>query len=127
MQQYEDEHKKKGDLIQTLETDQTQLIYENNAMSEQLFKLKSDVISGDKENISSGANYKETIQQDKMIELLKRNHDVMVEKYEIYRQRNEGLEKTNLEKESLYVQIKAENDKLADALYNVKRQAEELS
>ena len=41
----------------------------------------------------------EKIQKDKMVELLKRNHDVMMEKYETYRIRNEGLEKKALEKE----------------------------
>ena len=29
-----------------------------------------------------------------MVELLKRNHDVMMEKYEVFRVRNETLEKT---------------------------------
>ena len=61
-----------------------------------------------------------------MVELLKRNHDVMLEKYEIYRSRNELLEKQNLEKEGLYVQIKSENDKISDSLYQIKRQAEDL-
>jgi hypothetical protein len=38
----------------------------------------------------------------------------MMEKYELYRQKNEQLEKTTLEKESLYLKIKTENDELAD-------------
>ena len=63
----------------------------------------------------------ERVQKDKMVELLKRNHDVMMEKYETYRLRNEGLEKKALEKENLYVVIKSENDKLANQLYQLKR------
>lgn len=52
-----------------------------------------------------------------MVELLKRNHDVMMEKYELFRQRNELLEKKSLDKETLYVKIKHENDELADKYY----------
>ena len=63
----------------------------------------------------------EKIQKDKMVELLKRNHDVMMEKYETYRIRNEGLEKKALEKENLYVVIKSDNDKLANQIYQLKR------
>jgi len=56
-----------------------------------------------------------------MVELLKRNHDVMMEKYETYRLRNDALEKKSLEKENLYVVIKSENDNLANQVYQLKR------
>lgn len=68
----------------------------------------------------------EKIQKDKMVELLKRNHDVMMEKYETYRIRNEGLEKKALEKENLYVVVKGDNDKLANQVYQLKRQVEDF-
>lgn len=68
----------------------------------------------------------EKVQKDKMVELLKRNHDVMMEKYETYRLRNEGLEKKALEKENLYIVIKGENDNLASQVYQLKRQVEDL-
>ena len=68
----------------------------------------------------------EKIQKDKMVELLKRNHDVMMEKYETYRIRNEGLEKKALEKENLYVVVKGDNDKLANQVHQLKRQVEDL-
>ena len=68
----------------------------------------------------------EKAQKDKMVELLKRNHDVMMEKYETYRLRNEGLEKKALEKENLYIVIKGENDNLASQVYQLKRQVEDL-
>ena len=59
----------------------------------------------------------EKAEKDKMVELLKRNHDVMMEKYEVFRVRNENLEKTVTQKEQLYVEIKGENDKIANELY----------
>ena len=59
----------------------------------------------------------EKVQKDKMVELLKRNHDVMMEKYETYRVRNEALEKRSLEKENLYTVIKGENDNLSNSVY----------
>lgn len=61
-----------------------------------------------------------------MVELLKRNHDVMMEKYETYRIRNEGLEKKALEKENLYVVVKGDNDKLANQVHQLKRQVEDF-
>ena len=60
-----------------------------------------------------------------MVELLKRNHDVMMEKYETYRLRNEALEKKALEKENLYVVIKSENDNLSNQVYQLKRSLED--
>lgn len=71
-------------------------------------------------------NVSERIQKDKMVELLKRNHDVMMEKYETYRVRNEMLEKKSLEKENLYVVIKGENDNLSNSIYQLKRSVEDL-
>ena len=59
----------------------------------------------------------ERVQKDKMVELLKRNHDVMMEKYETYRVRNDALEKKALEKENLYVVVKADNDNLSNTVY----------
>ncbi len=53
-------------------------------------------------------------ERDHLFELLKRNHDIMVDKYELQRQRNDTLEKTAIEKEKLYNEIKIENDHLAN-------------
>jgi|TARA_B110000285_G_C15081486_1_gene593754 hypothetical protein len=47
-----------------------------------------------------------------MVALLKRNHDVLMEKYELFRQRNESLEKVAVEKEALYNQMKIDADKM---------------
>jgi len=94
-------------------------------MSEQLYSIKSRalVADNDRQTPDLGQNARdgyfdldvsEKVQKDKMVELLKRNHDVMMEKYETYRARNESLEKRALEKENLYVVIKAENDNLSN-------------
>ena len=60
-----------------------------------------------------------------MVQLLRRNHDAMIEKYELYRARNETLEKGMLDKEQLYIKIRSENEQLADQLYGFKRIAED--
>ena len=99
-------------------------------MSEQLYQLKSKSLN-DKEATEAvndtklDFEYADKVQKDKMVELLKRNHDVMMEKYEVYSERNKTLEKKALEKEQLYVTIKSENETLANQLYQVKRQAED--
>ena len=57
---------------------------------------------------------------------MKRNHDVVMEKYELQRQRNDILEKTTIEKEKLYNEIKIENDQLANNNYKLQRSNEDL-
>lgn len=118
-------------MIAQLERDQQQLLSENNVMSEQLYQMKSKALASDSDRGANltpdlGQNARdgfldfdvaEKVQKDKMVELLKRNHDVMMEKYETYRVRNETLEKKALEKENLYVVIKAENDNLSNQVY----------
>jgi hypothetical protein len=66
-------------------------------------------------------------ERDHLVELLKRNHDVMVDKYEEQRNRNEMLEKTAIEKERLYHEIKLENDQIANQSYKMQRGIEELA
>ena len=61
-----------------------------------------------------------------MVDLLKRNHDAMMHKYETYRQRNETLESENIDKGKLYHQMKSENEHLSNDLYHAKRAAEEF-
>ena len=118
-----------------MERDQQQLLHENNFMSDQLYQLKSKNLGGgedggahDGDKVEGLLSFEvgDRVQKDKMVELLKRNHDVMMEKYETYRQRNELLEKKALDKENLYVVIKGENDKLSNSVYQLKRQVEDL-
>lgn len=44
----------------------------------------------------------ENIQKDQMVQLLKRNHDVLMEKYELVRRQLESLQKTSTQKEELF-------------------------
>ena len=131
MQQYESDNERKHKLISQLERELQQRQNENNLMSQQLFQMKSKSLQDREE--AEGENdpkldfeYADQVQRDKMVELLKRNHDVMMEKYEVYAERNKILEKKALEQEKLYVTIKAENEDLANQLYQVKRQAEDF-
>ena len=63
----------------------------------------------------------QSIQKDQMVELLKRNHDILMEKYELFRNRNETLEKVALEKEKLYNEIKMSHDQLNQRLFTVQK------
>jgi hypothetical protein len=54
-----------------------------------------------------------------MVQLLKRNHDVLLEKYELFRARNESLERLAVEKESLYNDMKISADKLGAQLFGL--------
>ena len=122
MQQYESDNERKHKLISQLERELQQRQNENNLMSQQLFQMKSKSLQDREE--AEGENdpkldfeYADKVQRDKMVELLKRNHDVMMEKYEVYAERNKILEKKALEQEKLYVTIKAESEDLAHQLY----------
>ena len=122
MQQYESDNERKHKLISQLERELQQRQNENNLMSQQLFQLKSKSLQDREE--AEGENepkldfeYADKVQRGKMVELLKRNHDVMMEKYEVYAERNKILEKKALGQEKLYVTIKAENEDLANQLY----------
>lgn len=58
---------------------------------------------------------------------MKRNHDIVVEKYEMLRVRNDTLEKVAAEKEKLYNEIKIENDTLANSNYKLQRANDDLA
>lgn len=120
MQQYEDQLTKKTKLVDQLERDYQQSMAENNTMCDQIYKLRQDKFS--KGQTATEADQNESSQ---VVELLRRNHDTMLEKYELYRQRNEVLEKSYLDKEHLYLKIKGENEQLSDQVYGYKRVAED--
>lgn len=84
----------------------------------QLHKAKKQTIGGG-EDENSNPN-------EEMVDLLKRNHDVMMEKYELYRQRNETLEKAALDREQLHSKMKSECDNLADQVHSLRRRNEDL-
>jgi hypothetical protein len=117
MQQYEVELEKKTKEISELKNDQQQLIEENSNFSQQLYVLKTKfqgegVLTSEQEKI-------ERIEKDQMVQILKRNHDLLMEKYEIFRNRNESLEKVAVEKEGLYNEMKIDFDKLSQGNFKL--------
>ena len=54
-----------------------------------------------------------------MVQLLKRNHDTLLEKYELFRQRNESLEKLAVERETLSNDLKLQTDKLSAQVFRL--------
>ncbi|MEC8427050.1 MAG: hypothetical protein VXZ35_01385 [Pseudomonadota bacterium] len=61
-----------------------------------------------------------------MVLLLKRNHDLAVEKNELYRAQNQQLEKVALEKDRLYNEVSSEQSRLTSEISRFQRQCEEL-
>ena len=111
-----------------METDQQQLISENTELSQQLLILKTKVnpTSTEADNIISKEDEKlERLQKDQMVTLLKRNHDVLLQKYETFRSQNQSLEKLAIEKENLYNEMKIESEKAQNKLYIVSKNFEE--
>ena len=62
-----------------------------------------------------------------MVQLLKRNHDTLLEKYELFRQKNDSLEKLAIEKESMFNEMKIENDKMSSKYYKTQKVYEEVA
>ena len=107
---------------------QQQIDQENTNLGNQLYVLKTKFTEngGDGNNFMSSDEEKiERIQKDQMVALLKRNHDVLMEKYELFRQRNESLEKVAVEKEALYNQMKIDADKMSSQLFRLQKSHDE--
>ncbi len=65
------------------------------------------------------------MESNRFVDILKKNHDVMLEKYENYKNRNEYLEKTAQEKEQLYGEVKSQHDQLAHSHHTLQRKHED--
>jgi len=61
-----------------------------------------------------------------MVQLLKRNHDTLMEKYELFRQRNESLEKLAVERETLSNDLKLQTDKLSSQVFRLQKTNDEV-
>ena len=119
IQRYEQDFDVKNAQLKEFERQLMQIQIENSNMAQQLLSLKTHSLNNNndmmqhhpKSTIESEANKlfgKD--ERDHLVELLKRNHDVMVDKYEEQRQLNQMLDKNSSEKERLYNEIKLEND-----------------
>ena len=132
IQRYEHDQEAKNAQLREFERQLTQIQIENSNMAQQLLTLKSHSLNQahnePKATIESEANKLfGRDERDHLVELLKRNHDVMVDKYEEQRQLNQMLDKNSSEKERLYNEIKLENDHLANQSYKLSRLVEDLS
>ena len=75
---------------------------ENAELSAQVHVLRGK-LGADGMTLLSGEEEKlKRIEKEQMIDLLKRNHDVLIEKHELVRRRNEQLERTTADKEAAY-------------------------
>lgn len=116
MNQYEVELEKKSKLIAQMETEQQAIIQENSDLSQQIYVLKTKFspdgaqIGGANQILTSDEEKIQTIQRDQMVELLKRNHDVLMEKYDLVRKKNDALEKSGAQKEDLYNKMQIETE-----------------
>ena len=61
-----------------------------------------------------------------MIQLLKRNHDTLLEKYELFRQRNESLEKLAVEKEQMFNEAKIDQDKQSQQFFRLQKSQQDM-
>lgn len=134
IQKYELEFDVKNSQLKDFERQLQIIQVENSNLAQQVFQFKTNTLNQNQEGHGQKATIESDInklfgrdERDHLMELLKRNHDVMVDKYEEQRQRNEMLEKTAIEKERLYHEIKNENDQLANQSYKMQRGIEELA
>ena len=123
IQQYEGDFELKNNRIRDVERELQQIQFENSNLAQQLYQLKAHTV----EAPASPLEGRFRDERDQLVEMMKRNYDVVVEKFELQRQRNEGLEKAAIEKERLYLEIKAENDTLANGSYKLQRANEDLT
>lgn len=124
MQQYEQELEAKTKQIAQMQIEHKQMAEENSSLSHQVYLLKSMFSQGDAKDLKD-ADKIEKIRNDQVVQLIKRNHETLMEKYELVRQRNESLEKMAVEKESLVNEIKLDQDKLTQKLYLLQRTHED--
>ena len=75
-------------------------------------KFGSDgtALAGDEEKLRR-------IENEQLLDMLKRNHDVLLEKHDLVKRRNDQLERTAAQKEQLYEDLKLEHDRVADQLH----------
>jgi len=97
---------------------------ENSALQDQLLSKIQDLRESAKRHTDLGGEDKRL--EDRYLEKLKKNHDIVLEKYEHYRSRNELLEKEAAEKERLYREIKLECESLADEKFRLARLNEDF-
>ena len=130
IQQFEADFEVKSSCITDMKRELDQIRVENSHLAQQLYQLKTQTLEKVNQTLDSGIDNPSSKlirdERDHLVELMKRNHDIVVEKYEVQRQRNESLEKLAIEKEKLYNEIKIENDQISNNNYKLQRAIEDL-
>ena len=129
IQQFEADFEVKSACISDMKREVDQIRVENSHLAQQLYHFKTQTLDKGGSSLDSGPDAHSKLirdERDHLMELMKRNHDIVVEKYEVQRQRNDSLEKLAIEKERLYNEIKIENDQISNNNYKLQRAIEEL-
>ena len=113
---YRAELDKKG--AELAQTDQAQehIIRENSELTAQVHVLRGKfgadgaALAGDEERLRR-------IENEQLLDMLKRNHDVLLEKHDLVKRRNDQLERTSAQREQQYEDLKLEHDRAADQLH----------
>jgi chromosome segregation ATPase len=133
MNQYEVELERKSKDISRMDSEQQAIIQENSDLSQQLYVLRTK-FSPDGAQIGDGTRILtadeekiQTIQKDQMVELLKRNHDVLMEKYELVRRQHDALERSSMQKEELFNKMQAETEQLRTKAFDLEKATAELA
>ena len=123
IQQFEADFEVKSACISDMKREVDQIRVENSHLAQQLYQFKTQTLEKGGSSLDSGLPdaHSKLIrdERDHLMELMKRNHDIVVEKYEVQRQRNDSLEKLAIEKERLYNEIKIENDQISNNNYKL--------
>lgn len=131
IQQFECDFELKNSRIRDMERELQQIQVENSNLAQQLYNVKTQhPLSGPKDDAPppgiDPSQFFSRNERDQLVEMLKRNHDIVVEKYQMQMTRVDGLEKTTIEKERMYNEIKIENDQLSNSIYKLQRSNEDL-
>lgn len=97
-------------------TTQQHIIRENSELTAQVHVLKGK-FGGDGTALTGDEEKLRRIENEQMLDMLKRNHDVLLEKHDLVKRRNDQLERSTAQKEQLYEDLKLEHDKIADQFH----------
>ena len=86
IQQFEADFEVKSACISDMKREVDQIRVENSHLAQQLYQLKTQTLEKGGSSIDSGADANSKLirdERDHLMELMKRNHDIVVEKYEV--------------------------------------------
>jgi len=118
LERKEHENERKNNEIKELQDQNNELVskLETKLLEQQRLQTTKNIFAHDLHS---------TGESEKYVQLLQKNHDVVVEKYESYKVEYERVRREHEESLKLYTEMKIENDKLADQNYQCQRQKED--